>query len=242
MKKIILTIVLFVGYNSICQSQTESVKPKSFISILGGYSKMGGEIIRTEYSENSSGFSSANGYLIGFDGGYSLTKNVGLYGSFSMNRFNSSGLDILASGYLDDFEVESITLNVKGNYSFYNLMVGPYFQFPFNKFVADFKLTAGMVYAKTPEYQVDIEDQTDATFYQRSATSLGLGSQIGIGLRYSFTDKIGLKLNADYLYTKPSFQFENVNRLNNAGRLVSSYSPTITQLNLSLGVIYQFGK
>jgi hypothetical protein len=71
---------------------------------------------------------------------------------------------------------------------------------------------------------------------------LGLGSQIGIGLRYSFTDKIGLKLNADYLYTKPSFQFENVNRLNNAGRLVSSYSPTITQLNLSLGVIYQFGK
>ena len=239
MKKIIILVSIFVSQYTFSQTET-SDKPSSYISINGGYSKLMGDLIKTDYTDSLSGFSSSNGYNFGVEGVYSLTKYIGIGGSFSFSQYGSNGLDSLAIGYMEDFEVEYVTLTQTGKYNFFTFLVGPYFQYPFGKFSIEGKLRAGLIAAKTPKYQVDIEDLTAATFYQNSANSIAFASNFGLGLKCNLSEKLGLKLNADYTISKPTFEVENVNRLNNAGRLIQNYSPSISYLTLNLGVAYNF--
>lgn len=241
MKKNIFVIATIIGsvFTSIGQEETLN---KYFIGFNGGYSNLSGNFIKNDYSDSSSGFANSNGVNFGLEGGYLIKKNFGLAAVISTNSFSSNGLQALSDGYQEDFEVDSITLTASGRYSAYNFLVGPIFSYPKGKFTFNAKVLGGLVYMLTPEYKVDIEDQLDATFYQRSAKVSTFGIQTGLSLQYSISNNLGLKFGIDYSFSRPNFSITNENREVNVGRKITEYHQAFTSFNTNLGVVYSFGK
>ena len=241
MKKYILVFVSIIGsvYASVAQDETFN---KYFFGLRGGYSNLTGNFVKSDYADSSSGFAYSNGLNFGLEGGYMIKKNFGIAAVISTSSFASYGLQSLSDGYQEDFEVDSITLTASGKYSSYNFMVGPMISYPIGKFTFNAKVLGGLTYMITPEYKVDIEDQLDATFYQRSSSAATFGFQTELSIDYSLSDNLGLKLGIDYSYAKPSFTITNENREVNVGRKITEYNQAFTALNTHLGIVYSFGK
>lgn len=244
MKKILFTalITTLVGSLSFAQTNRKETKnnSKSFIGVTGGYTHAMGNFIKNNYYDNTSGYSNSAGYNLGFEGAYYIHKNSGIGGLISNTSFYAKGLQTLADGYKTDFDVDSTTVLVSGKYSTYNFLVGPYFSFPIKKFTFDCRILGGLVAAKTPEFKVALEDQTDVTFYQKSAKANTFGIQTGAGIRYSIIENMCIKLNADFFYSKPNFKITNENRVVSAGRLITEYKQPIMGVCLNFGIAYQF--
>jgi opacity protein-like surface antigen len=230
---------LSFGQDNTAPAATDAAKSPSFIGITGGYAHIGGNLTKTEYSNNASGFASPAGLNLGIEGAYYFHKNVGIGGVFSNSSFYSKGKQALADGYKEDFDVDSTTVTDKGKYSTYNFLIGPYCSFPMKKFTIDTRIVVGLVSAKTPEFKVELEDQANATFYQKSSRANAFGFQAGAGIRYSIVKNLCVKFNVDYFYSKPDFKIENENRANNAGRLIEEYKQPIAGVLLNFGIAYQ---
>ncbi len=241
MKKYILILVSIIGsvYTSVAQDGTFN---KYFIGMSGGYSNLSGNVIKNDYADSSSGYAYSNGLNFGLDGGYFIKKNFGIAAVISTSSFSSNGLQTLSDGYQEDFEVDSITLKATGKYSTYNFLVGPIFSFIKGKFTFNAKVLGGLVYAVTPEYKVDIEDQLEATFYQRSSSTVTYGIQTGLAISYALSNNLGLKIGVDYSYSKPNFSITNENRNINVGRKITEYDQVFSIFNSNLGIVYSFGK
>ena len=91
----------------------------------------------------------------------------------------------------------------------------------------------------TPEYTVQLEDNSALLLMQKSSHKTAFGYQLGAALRYAFTDRVGLVLRSDYLYSD-GVKIDNQNRNNNAGRLVTKQP--IAALNSSIGLTFAFGE
>lgn len=241
MKKYILIFVSIIGsiYASIAQEESFN---KYFFGLRGGYTSLSGDFVKSDYADSSSGFANSNGVNFGLEGGYMIKKNFGIAAIISTSSFASNGLQSLSDGYQEDFEVDSITLTASGKYSSYNFMVGPMISYPKGKFTFNAKVLGGLAYLITPEYKIDVEDQLDATFYQRSANSATFGFQTELSINYSLLDNLGLELGIDYSYAKPSFSITNENREVNVGRKITEYNHAFTALNTHFGIVYSFGK
>lgn len=235
MRKYILITVSIFG--AICYSiaQEESFH-KYFIGLNGGYSNLSGNYIKSDYTDSSSGFANSNGINFELEGGFFMKKNFGLTAILSTSSFYSHGLVELSDGFREDFEVDSITLTASGRYSNYNLLVGPVFSISKGKFSFTAKAVGGISYLVTPEYKVDIEDQLEATFYQRSGNAIAFGFQTGLAVRYSITNHFGVKLGLDYFYSKPNITILNENRDVNVGRKITEYHQKMTILNTNLEI------
>lgn len=246
MKKVISLTIAAALWCSLSFGQdktaSDNAKAKSFIGITGGYSSLTGNITKSDYDNNSSGYAAKSGYNIAVDGAYYFSKYIGVGGVFSHSGFNAANLQSMADGYKDAFDVDSVTLTTSKQYGFTNFFVGPYFSFPVKKFTFDVRLLGGLTHATSPKFKVDLEDQLNATFYQDNASANAFGFQAGIGARYSIIKNLSARLNIDYMYAKPDFKITNENRANNAGRLITEYHEAISMLNVNLGVAYQFGR
>lgn len=240
MKKYIFVIGAIIGsiFTSIGQEETFN---KYFLGIRGGYSNLSGNFIKNDYSDSSSGFANSNGTNFGIEGGYMIKKNFGIAAVISLNSFSSNGLQALSDGYQEDFEVDSVTLSVSKKYTSSYFMLGPVFSLPKGKFTFNAKILGGLVYLITPEYKVDIEDQLDATFYQRSSTATTFGIQTELSINYSLSDNLGLKIGIDYAYSKPNFSITNENREVNVGRKITEYNQVFSTFNSNIGIVYSFG-
>lgn len=243
MKKIAL-IIMFALYASMTAfGQDSKIKTtKSFIGLNGGYALAIGNFTKNDYNDNKSGYANSSGSNIGLEGAYYLNKTIGIGGVFSNTSFYCKGLQTMSDGYKEDFDVDSSTVTITGKYSTFNFLIGPYFTFPVGKFAFEARVAAGLVRAKTPQFKVDLEDQSAVAFYQNSATANTFGFQAGAGIRYSIIEHLCIKLAADFFYSQPDFKIENQNRVVNAGRLVSEYKQPIMGVYLNLGIAYQFGK
>ena len=250
MKKIFLsTIATFCAFTwlsaqntSAGSSSSDGSSPKSFIGINSGYAMAFGALTKNDYKDPGSGYASKGGLNYGLEGNFILHKNFGIAAVFSCNSFFTAGLQTMADGYKDDFDVDSTTVTTTKKYSFYNFFAGPSYSIACNKLTFDFRFVAGLTHGTTPEFKVDLEDQTNATFYQKSSKANSFGFQAGAGVRYLLFSNVCLKLNADYYSCKPDFMITNENRANNAGRLLTEYHEPISVLSLNAGVSYQFGK
>jgi opacity protein-like surface antigen len=244
MKKIILFVAVgFISLTAFAQDDATTDKPKSFIGVTGGYTNLMGNIIKSDYSNNSSGYANSMGYNTGIDGAYYFSKYVGIGGVFSFASFSAANLQSMSDGYKNDFDVDSVSVTVTTKYNFYNFFVGPYFSIPVKKFTIDLRVLGGLTLMNTPEFDIFIEDGGKPhPCAQNISHGSSFGSQLGAGIRYSITKNIAIKLNADYYLTDPNITIHNSNRVANVGRLVTNYHETITMLNVNLGLAYQFGK
>ena len=236
MRSALTTILVFTTVLFASQGHAQSEKGNSFLSLSGGPSFVSGNFVATTYADPTAGFAEAMGLNLQLQGGYYLADHLALGMALSSSVYSLTGLKNMADGYLNDFDVDSTTLTVTGKYRSWNIVVGPTYTLPVKKFAFDAHLLAGVTLLQVPEFRVDLEDNTDATFYQKAATGAGFGLQAGIGVRYFVTEKIAVQLGADYLLAKPEVTITNENRTNNAGRLLTSYKQSVGGVTARLGI------
>ena len=241
--RLILICITFV----ITVSTFAQDKAKNFIGFTVGASIPLGDFAKSETGafnnwNNSAGFAKT-GVAVGVEGAYYFLRKIGLGGTIYFSDhggFSKSDVAKLGDSYTDAFGVDESTVSTTGRYRSLNVMVGPYFSFPMNKFTVDVRLMGGLLKSfSTPEMTVQLEDNTESKFTQASSTSSAFGWQAGAGLRYSLTDKIGLVFRADY-FSSSGVTVDNENRTNSAGRMVTKQP--ISWVNSSIGISFPLGK
>jgi opacity protein-like surface antigen len=212
------------------------------IGITGGLTMLSGNLAKTDYKDNSSGFA-GSGYNFGVTGTWFLNKNFGISVLVSYQNYSIKGIDNIARGFQVDYFVDTAKATSKGNSSQVNVLVGPYYRLPLSdKFSIDGRLLVGLVDATLGGWTVLLTDggiaHPNATPTQDVAHAATFGGQVGIGLKYNITDNWGVMLNGDYYYSKPNFSITNEDRNANTGRKITSYNEAITGINANLTLCY----
>lgn len=237
-KHILVTIALLL---SLVYTRSTAQDSKGFIGISGGYSMLSGNIIKSEYSDLSSGFAKSGSSVFSLDGAYFFNKNIGIGAILSSAQFGVKDQDKLASGYVDAFAVDEVTLTV-GSYNALNIFPAFYYTLPFEKLNVDFRIMVGYSSLKTPEIKIQLEDNADKVITQKSSSAGGLGYGAGAGVRYSFTKHFGAALRLDYLMSKPDIAVanENISNPTDALRVITKYNESVYGFNSTLGLMYNF--
>jgi opacity protein-like surface antigen len=243
MKHIILTasIAILMSGSAFAQNEIKESKEAHalIIGVTGGFTSAWGNFTKTDYYYNKSGFA-AGEYNLGITGTYIIKKHFGITALAGYQHFGIKGLQNLAAGYKEDFAIDSATVYAKGTNYAINLMAGPYYSITAGKHLfIDIRGLAGLVNAHLAGNKVDVENNVASSFEQKSATANTVGYQLGAAIRYQFSNHFGVMIDAAYYYSKPEFTVENINRANNAGRLITRYNEPIQGTNLNLSFIYQ---
>jgi hypothetical protein len=218
------------------------LKPPLRIGLTGGVSVPTGNFAKTDYTDLRSGFAGPC-FNLGITGTYMITQHWGITGLVSYSRYDQSGLDNLAAGYVASFAVSDATIRVKDDTHTFSYLIGADYSLDFcHRIAIDLRAMTGLVHAQLAGYEVQLEDNVSSTFQQRSARANTIGYQIGVAARYNFNSRLGIALNFDYYYSDPDLSIENVNRANNAGRLLTRYNEPITGVNTDLSLVYTFQK
>jgi len=246
MKKILTTILFAVTctcgiINANGQDAKSINKSDNFmIGITGGLSSPSGNFTKTDYADNTSGFA-GSGYNIGVTATWFIKKNFGISALVSYHQYSFQGIQNMADGFHESFDVDSASATVKGNNHTVNILVGPYYSLPIsNKFSIDFRGLVGLANSSLAGWDVVLTDAgiTHPALTQNVSNASAFGMQLGIGFRYKFTDNWAVLLNGDYFYSKPNFTIVNVDRNANAGREIYTYNQPISGLNANLTLAY----
>jgi len=238
----IATCGSLLPYNSIAQEtdQTKSTDTKWIFGVTSGLSTPFGNYVKTDYDDPKSGFTKS-GSDFGVTATYFLNKNFGISALVSYHKYAFNGVQNMANGLKESFDVDSVYLETNGDNHTLNILVGPYYSLPIGKKLSvDLRVLVGYVNASLEGNNVILTDGgvTDPEFYQKPATASTFGLQAGTALRYNISSSFAVMLNADYFYSKPNFTIDNVNRLNNAGRKIDSYNQPITGINTNITLVY----
>jgi len=240
MKGNIISAMLTIALSVLCLHSIaqDSTTHKLRLGLTGGYTIVSGNFAKTGYSDLTSGFA-ANGVNVGLNGNYRIKGNVGIKAVAAYTAFGHKGLQNLGAGFKEDFAVDSVTVYRKGaNYSI-SLLVGPYYDINLdNNWLLSLYATAGLVNTHLAGYQVDLEDNDASSFSQKETSKSTIGINCGTEVHYKLSDHFSVGLSAAYYYSKPNFAIENVNRKNNAGRLITSYNQPVTGINTNLMLSY----
>jgi hypothetical protein len=229
------------------QGQQMQVTPKFTIGITGGVTIPMGNLAKTDYYNSASGFSGTGGNF-GITGTWHLGKHWGITELFTYQQFSFAGGNNMALGmqaFPGGFDVDSVNFSVRGNTHTFNFLIGPSYTVQAGKkFDIDFRLLVGFVNANLAGNNITLWDggNTYPAFYQAVSWSNTFGSQIGAALRYNITNHIGIAVNADFFYSKPDFEVNNVNRNNAAGREIYSYNQPVEGVNANLTLSYSIFK
>ncbi len=241
-RNILTAVLIFCAFYSIAQE-----KNQSYIGIIVGASIPTADFATAEAGSfdnwnNTAGFAKT-GLAIGVEGAYYFSPRIGLAGSIYYSNhggFNSSDAAMLGDSYTDAFGVDESTVTTSGSYQALNVMIGPQYTFPLGKLALDFRVLGGLLKSiSTPTMTVQLEDVTETTFTQESSTASAFGWQVGTGIRYPMSDKLGLTFRVDY-FSSSGVSIENTNRTNSAGRMVTTQP--MSWLNAGLGITYSLGK
>lgn len=231
--------LLLMGGRAMGQTETPAqAKLPITIGITGGFTSASGNFAATDYSSNKSGYASS-GFNLGITGTYMLNKHWGITALASYHKYASASLQSLAAGYKEDFAIDSSTVYSVGSTYTMNVMVGPYYTIPVSEqFSVDLRGLAGLTNAHLAGNRVDVEDNAASSFEQKAATANTIGYQLGAAAKYKINKRFGVSLNLDYYYSRPDFKVDNVNRRNNAGRLVTKYNEPIAGINANVSFVY----
>jgi len=185
------------------------------------------------------GYANTGGFF-SVDGAWFFSKYFGIGGMFKYGSYSLKGVDSLSQGYEESFDVDT-TRTYTTSYKIWSIMPGLYFNLPLaKKFAFDARALVGIADASTPQIYVNIEDGgvTDPPAIQYSASKVAFAADLGLGLRYYIYRGLSINVKADYFYTKPDFTISNTQRLNNAGREISSYNQPLASVNFAAGLAY----
>lgn len=121
--------------------------------------------------------------------------------------------------------------------------LGPQFTLPLSRpgeLALDLRPGVGLVYVIAPRYGATFTDASGGQQHQflSSAGTFAASFQAGAALRVPLGERLGLRLGADYFYTRPSFDDYGPNT---TLILVDSHTRrTLSYRQVSLGLVVRF--
>jgi opacity protein-like surface antigen len=225
-KLLILILCLYSGYVGFAQDK------QSWITIKGGASVPVGNYAGTDLEKSCF---TQTGVNFGIEGAWSILKYLGIGGQFGYNlhTVNVSVLGwekVQADPFLEDLYIRSEPYNsITG-------MLGVYGSYTFwKKFQVTAKVLGGVMWMKSP-YQLYKPQYflVEPKWYEiTSAKDYNFAIAAGLGVQYNLSSCIGLKLEAEYDYSKMVFSFRTGNGVRNDYRNISF-------INTTLGLVILF--
>ncbi len=138
-----------------------------------------------------------------------------------------------------------------GKWSNINIMLGPHFSLPIEKFALDLRLLGGYMYLERPFIK-----QTFNNGYLIAEQNSGHGSafvwQLGTGMRYSISKDFDIKFSLDYFKAKPKIKYQRYVFQNDiiieedgtthygvfTGLSNIKYTQPISSYNFGIGVVF----
>jgi opacity protein-like surface antigen len=237
MKKIILALGIIVSGAPVFAQKNVSMFS---VSINGGIASPMGNFAKGDYADQTSGFAKLGGNF-NIIGAFRVHKNFGIAALVGYSQFGYKGSQSLSDGYKEDSGTDSTTLYLKGHNSSFSVLAGPYFSIPAGKKVAvTLRAMGGYVHAHLAGFQIFYEDYLTNAMTQEESSAGAFGFQAGAGLQYNIDSKIFIAANADYFYSKPTFNIKYDDFVVNSGRRLSTYSQPVEGINTTLGVGISF--
>ncbi len=242
------TIILLFSIFLVCSITLEA--QSSYL----GFS-LGASIPRDDFSSTEDLFNSGYaipGFTVSFEGFYFPLPVIGIGGSLAFGSLYADS-DI----YLEDLIEYAYTQSVipvggsppmsedvgleSGFWNYVNLLAGPALSVPFGRFQAGIHGLAGLTMAFYPTREMYYSEGANSLETLAKGTSAALAYSYGASLLYKARAGTGLKLSADYLNSKASYDFD-MDVVNNAGEfdLTRSEDIDIRTLSVTLGFFYVF--
>lgn len=212
MKKIIIiSLLLYLGVIFNAAAQSSYIGFSLGTSIPGASFASGEDLFSDGYA--------ISGFTVDFEGYYYPVRIVGVGGRIGFSSLYA-GRDAYLEQLLDyaynesDIPLtgsppENEQLNFEsGFWNYINLLIGPELSVPFGRFQAGIRAAAGISTVFYPERDLNYEDGSDQLTAFAKGPSLALAYSYGGSLLYRSRGGTGIKLNADYLKTSASYDFE----------------------------------
>ncbi|MEM6965235.1 MAG: hypothetical protein AAF573_10740, partial [Bacteroidota bacterium] len=158
-------------------------------------------------------------------GNFGLTSLIG-------RQINTVDTEAFANAYSENNEGETYTIE-SDDWRVNQFLVGGFYSNPVTKKLdIDVKALLGAVHANRPA--IDVFDGNSNFTSSSGASSTALAYSLGVGIKYHLGKRLNFLVNADYLYSKPEF---DVNEVFNAQPIGNSvFSQSISSINLSVGI------
>jgi len=242
------TAILLFSFFLVC-----SIKSEAQSSYLGF--SIGASIPMNDFSSTENLFNSGYaipGFTVSFEGFYFPLPVIGIGGTLA---FGSLYAD--SDNYLEDLieyaytqseipvfggppVAEDIGLE-SGFWNYVNMLAGPELSVPFGRFQAAIHGLAGLTMAFYPTREMYYSEGANSLETLAKGTSAALAYSYGASLLYRARSGTGLKLSADYLNSKSSYDFD-MDVVNNSDEfdLNRSEDIDIETLSITLGFFYVF--
>lgn len=240
MKKIISAVATILICMSVQAQKEKIVTGSNEISINAGIASPYGSFSKGDYADEKSGFAKT-GVHLNLSGVHYFNKNWGIGLLLGYSQYGHKGTQSLADGYKEDSGTDSTTLYTKGTNRTLSILAGPYYRLPIShKFAIDIRALAGYVNTHLAGFQIFYEDYLENSMSQKESSGGGFGYQLGAGVKYSITDNIAIKANADYFSSNPKINISYDNFIVNSGRRLTTYNEAVSGINSTLGIAFSF--
>lgn len=208
-QKFLVYIGLFVFLLNTVNAQNES-----FLGISIGAAIPQGQYAGTEYQDNN-GYA-GTGFMFAFDAALFPDDYLGFgatvaYGSNNPDKkqYLEDVKNDLSSNYpLLGEALDSNFIFDYGVWKYLNIYVGPTVTVPAGNFNFDFRLLAGLTLAWQPNQTINATYESGSTFSRKISPKPvpTIGYSAGVGVRYAFKTGFVLRVNADWVNSKPTFE------------------------------------
>ena len=239
MKTIIITAAIILSGSLLYAQKNHSAFE---VSINGGISSPLGDFGKGDYADEKSGFAKT-GYNFNVTGTYFMHKGFGIGALVGFSQFGFKGSQDLADGYKEDSGTDSTTLYTKGHTRTFSVLAGPYYSIEAGKKVSvDLRALGGYVNTHLAGFQVFYEDGLDNSMSQKESSAGAFGFQLGAAIKYKVTNRIAVKINADYFSSTPKINIFYENFVVNSGRKLIEYNESISGINATVGIAFSLYK
>ncbi len=242
MSKVIIA-VFFIFISLVCFSQekkdSSSVKEKRkpdasyFSELVIGMAIPMGDFAGTDTQNSRSGFARTGGFL--FAG----------YGKLYNDRI---GFEVAVSVNVYPLKEEIDQLKKMENADYYEHgfgwwtisgLIGPYFSLPVKNFSFNFRALAGVMDVIRPYFR-NLDDTGAAKLEESTGNGYAFTWQIGAGIKYRLSDKVGLKLSMDYLGATPNINYQETFSAYQVyyHKEEINYKQPVSSFNSGLGLIF----
>ncbi|MEA1887246.1 MAG: hypothetical protein U9N72_08565 [Bacteroidota bacterium] len=245
MKRIIIVLLSFLF---LCSFQ--SMAQESYLGF-----RLGTSVPKGDFTADKNLFNNGYaipGFTVSFEGFYYPLPVIGVggvlgFGSLFAERdvyledlieyaYTQSTIPVFGSPpSTDEVDFES------GFWNYINLLAGPELSVPFGRFQAGVRGLAGLTMAFYPTRELYYAEGVNSLETMAKGPSVAISYSYGASLLYRSRSGTGLKLNADYMSSKASYDFEmHVLGETADNNLTRTEDIDMEALSLTLGFFYVF--
>lgn len=229
MKKLFFFLVAVMLLYTTAMTQVKNASyQKGHIHLAAGPSFPLGDFNSKDIFTDHAGFAKV-GFNIELQGGYQLTKNLGVGGSLFYSYYSLDQQKLKEQLVEEGFPGEvGISMD---HWQYYGIVVGPIITRALSaKTTADFHLMTGVARANSPKTTINLES-VNSSSPEDWATAVPL--RVGAGLRFQFANMGYLFTGVNYTYMDPDFEFTA------DGETFKTHQP-ISTLNVNAGIGFRF--